>query len=581
MAHGIDVTHAAAAARRELLLELVRQGFGIEEGLTDPRINISYSAYRKARERWKTWAAEIDVARATMYLHGRKLKPDELDSGQFAFRYFKRSRTWFQQRWVDEVRTMHRGDILLTLWPPEYGKTSTFEDMATETICRDNEWRSTVVSENDTISKKIIGVVRRRLESNGPTPGLVKDWGPFRGHSGDQQRAGQPWNAEAFTIRQMQAVDQRDFTMMAIGWKSSSVSIRTDHLHIDDITSKKTLAQTPTMLQTFRQDLLSRPGEDGITTISGTIVDDGDFYHGLLDDDELVDSGILHVLRFPAIQFDEKGNPSALWPQKHTLEQLERIRVKIKDFTFDRTYMMEPGRSKTKTTFSEEGWARAKNPNLRLNQRLAWDPSTSKPTAVVALDPGMDPGVCCLQGWEMQPEKMAMRYFAESDKFLSNEEIVAQVAGSFRFLAQDYRITHLIVEAKNFQRGLARDERLIALCRSYNCEIVEHLTGINKYDADIGIRSMAGDWKAGSIELPYDDADEATMEEINEFWRQLKKWRPLAKGNLLRQDRVVTMWFAWIWWINNRHRLSVVAAPIRRQGLPYRATRMQPTGSRY
>lgn len=48
-----------------------------------------------------------------------------------------------------------------------------------------------------------------------------------------------------------------------------------------------------------------------------------------------------HVLSLPAIQVDEDGNESALWPYKHTLEELRNIRV-VNPLVFDTQYLQDP-----------------------------------------------------------------------------------------------------------------------------------------------------------------------------------------------------------------------------------------------
>lgn len=47
------------------------------------------------------------------------------------------------------------------------------------------------------------------------------------------------------------------------------------------------------------------------------------------------------VLSMPAIQIDENGNKKALWPMKHTVEELERMR-EINPVIFDTQYMQDP-----------------------------------------------------------------------------------------------------------------------------------------------------------------------------------------------------------------------------------------------
>jgi hypothetical protein len=557
-------THQRTLDRQALLLSLVGSGLSVKAALSDPRIGVSEEAYRKWRQNYPLFGAELDIIRATRDKTVPKNRRD-LTSAQFAFRYFQRERTHFQQEWINRVEALRPGNILLALWPPQYGKTTTFVDYATEKICRNPSWRNTTASESDAISKKVIGQVRQRLEPFGPYPQLVKDWGPFRPQTGQaaSARAFQPWNNTHFNVVQKQAEDEKDHSMLAIGWTSSTVSIRTDHLHLDDLQGTKTVGRTDQLLQWFRQDALSRPGEDGITTIAGTRVDSGDFYEALLEDDEL--DGILEVVRFPAIRFDEKGEPYPLWPELHTLEQLERIRRKIKDDAFDRNYMMAPGQSRTRRTFSEEGRALALQTDRVLH---AFRPVEVKPPVILSLDPALGRGICTLAGMAPTEETLDLVYFDERTDLLRNEDIVQMLSQACATLTPFYRVLVLVVEANNFQKGLARDERLIAVKNKYGFLMKEHVTSSNKYDSDIGVASMAGDWEAGKIRLPYAN-EPNTRTVIDEVLRQLRTWRPNVSGKTLRQDRVMCMWFAWIWWTEHRHRLNRKPTSWHRAGLPY------------
>jgi hypothetical protein len=359
--------------------------------------------------------------------------------------------------------------------------------------------------------------------------------------------------------------------MLAIGWNSSTVSIRTDHLHVDDIQSLKTLGRTQDQIAWFRQDALSRPGENGITSIAGTRVDHGDFYEELLEDDEL--DGILEVIKFPAIRRNyTTGEEEPLWPGMFSLEGLDRIRRKVKDEAFDRNYMMSPGASQTKRTFSDEGKARALSREFKINDFPQLMP---RRTAYLSLDPGLDPGKCNLDLWVPDAETLRLAGTWESDRLLRNEEIMAMIEAALKLSQGSYKVSVLTIEAANFQRGLARDDRLRGLKDRYGFRIREHTTNINKYNENIGIASMAGDWEAGKIILPYAD-DRKTRSEIDELCRQLKSWKPLVRGSKLRQDRVMTMWFAWIVWQEQRRSFSPETKDWKRQGLPYGPGSMKP-----
>ena len=579
--HNHDKQNARTRALREkmaLCLKLISGGCSVYEAIADRRIAVSYSAYRKWRERYPSWAAEVDIARKADDLKDSDFK--DLTSARFALRYFGRERTHFQQRWINEVESCPPGDITLAMWPPEWGKTTTFEDFGTEKVARDAGWRSTVVGANGKRGTAIVSRIRKRLEPDGPCPKLVKEWGPFRpdaGRSKAVQTFHQPWNNTEFSVLNNRSADEREPNMYGAGWNTDILSIRTDHLHIDDLQSVKTLGMTEKMLEWFRQDALSRPGETGITTVNGSRTGDGDFLSALEDDDEL--TGIIHIVKIKAIVTNLiTGELESAWPEKYSLESLERIRLKIKDEAFDRSYLMAPGVSKTKRTFSDEGKALALNGLRRLNHYEGLKPlgdegSYMKPPIILTLDPAISPGLCVLNGWLMEPDKMRLVYAVESESVYRNEDIFTMIDVACNALDPHFRIVRLIVEAMNFQRGLARDERLQERKRKWGFTMGEHLTGINKYDEDVGLASMAGDWEAGMIELPYAN-DPATRTHVDEICRQLKAWKPKVKGNRLRRDRVMTMWFAWIWWRANRKRVvETKAQSWQRQGVPYGTTR--------
>ena len=175
-------------------------------------------------------------------------------------------------------------------------------------------------------------------------------------------------------------------------------------------------------------------------------------------------------------------------------------------------------------------------------------------------------------GWVMTADKMSLVYMAESDQLLRNEDIIEAIDVACWALRPHFNVAHLVIEAMNFQRGLARDERLGKIKTVHGFTMGEHLTNINKYSENIGLASMAGDWEAGKIDLPYDTSDQFTRDEIDEMCRQLRAWKPLARGSKLRQDRVMTMWFAWIWWQDKRGRMDRVPQNWKRQGVPYVAS---------
>jgi hypothetical protein len=570
---------AESKARKEAFLDLIREGHTIAQALAHESVSVTHSAYKKWRERDHHFAINVDICRA-----GRDAVVGVWNGthASFAEHYFGMSYAWFQLLYIEELEKLPPGNILMALWPPEHGKTTTYENYASETLAVNPEWRGTVASENLTIATKIVSRIKNRLEPDGPFPKYVSDWGPFKPQSGQGSngKIAQPWGSGHFNVFKKSAHDERDYSLMALGFGSSIVSTRTDHLHIDDIQSTKTLNQSNKIESWFRQDALSRPGEHGITTIAGTRVGEDDFYERIANDPDL--DGILKVMRFKAVMTNPlTGEQTALWPERYDLDQLDRQRRKVGQEAWDRNYMQEPGASDTNRTFTEEAIERALNPNLSLKHRC-----NAGSIVYVGLDPALGSNNCIIACEVTSEGQLIVRRIREDVGFQQNEQIMAALGETVEWCnVAGGRVTDVVIESMVFQKGLARDERLQELSYWHGFACREHLTGWNKYDENIGVASMVTSFLSGEVVLPWAD-DDLTRHEIGELVRQLRAWKPGKRGSKLRQDRVMALWFVWILW-RSRWKIPTASAnnpdAWRRKGLPYRGTRsglVLPTGVR-
>lgn len=530
-------------ARRNQFLRLLEADPTRSVMLIAQEVGVTFSAYEKWRAKYPHFRVEVDRVRGSFV--PEKDRPWNGTRQHFALKYFGMNYTTFQASFLDEIDTMPPGNIVMALWPPEHGKTTTYENFATQELATNPNWRGTVASENILIARKIVGRIRNRLEQAGPLKKLVKDFGPFRPDTGLGRAvlSSQPWSSQYFNVYKKQDHDERDYSMLALGFGSSIVSTRTDHLHIDDIQSLKTLDRTDKIEDWFRQDALSRPGEHGKTSVVGTRVGEDDFYERIADDPEL--SGILKVMKFKAIMTDytDPANPvqKPLWSERYTLDMLDRQRRKVGQEAWDRNYMQEPGVSRRDATFLDEHFDLCYDTNISLRDR-------PKEGAVlyVALDPALG-GMNCLMSFEIAHKKMILRGIREASNLRANEQIMQELNAVVFEMNKTARVTDVVIESMNFQRGLARDERLQEMQRHYGFAVREHLTGWNKYDENVGIPSMVTSFIKGDIVLPW-AADDYTRHEVGELIRQLKAWKPRQRGNKHRMDRVMALWFAWILW---------------------------------
>ena len=548
-------------SNRRLFLEAIEHHGKINDSLAI--VGVTRSAYEKWRQRIPEFAAKVDAIRLKFALEG----PPEEKTGsfeEFRFEHFGHSSPWFHIAAIDAYEKTPPGNITLILWPPEHGKTTLAEDYFCYKLATNPEFRITVGSEGQDMARKILGRIRSRMEPHGPFPKFVAKYGPFVPQNQSGRKTAQPWGADYFSVFKKNRHDERDYSMGSLGWRSKIAGTRTDHLHIDDIQSRVSLNLTEQMFEIFRQDWLTRPGENGRTTINGTRVGEDDFYERVMLQ---IDEDILKVIRFPAIINNAKGEPEPLWPEMFTMEQLDRIRRKVGDEAWSRNYMQEPSSSLT-ATFTDDAIKKCLHP---LRSPLHDPPKDC--TIYIGLDPALG-GNNCVMAATPHEDKLKILFLREDIGFTRNEQILGVVEDAIlRCRKNGASVSDVVIEAMVFQKGLARDQRLIEMTDLYGFRVREHLTGMNKYDETIGIPSMALSFMRGEIEIPYAD-DAPTRHQADELIRQLKSWRPLVRGTHLRQDRVMALWFIWILWRQRRAAFQVDTSQFDYKALPYSKRRV-------
>lgn len=536
------------------------------------------SAYIRWRQRNPEWRARFDAAREERrkHLDGDKVVEivGQLTFAEFRTHFLKHPSPWFQLLVIDKYETLPLAHIALFLFPPNHGKTTLWEDYVTWKHCYWPEWRAGSGCETLPQANKILERVMARLEPTGPFPEIPERFGPFAPQFGDlrgERRLNQPWSGDHYNIFAKRDQDERDYNHVALGWRSAVRSTRLDHLHLDDFQSERSLNQTPQMFDTYKGDWLSRTDVFGRNTVNMTRVGEGDLAEAMKnawDGEEF-----FHVIELPAIVTDpESEEQEPLWKERFTMDQLDLIRRRDPE-KFDRDYMHNP-RSKAAAVFKDEAIAQCCN-----LERKVGPPQANGAIVWLSLDPAYRPGKNFIMAADISvPDRLRILGGVEDTKFTCNEDIMERLDEQCYLYGADGRfpIEYLVIEAKNFQAGLARDERLLELAQRHGAEPIEHLTGINKYDDEIGVRSMATSFVKGEIDLPY-ALDPDTRDFTDMVIKQLKRWRPYKRGTELRQDAVMALWFLWIQW---RMRHGFLKEPGRREqpsawqtkGLPWQTT---------
>ena len=477
--------------------------------------------------------------------------------------YFGYETPWFQLATVQAYAKAKPGDIVFVLMPPEHGKTTLTEDDLTLSIGQNPNTMITLVSEGERMAQKMSSRIQRRMMADGPFPDFVYDFGPFQPQEGESQM--QPWGVKAWTVYQANmSADQRDFTMAIGGWRSAIAGTRALRLHLDDIQSLRSLGQTEDMWTTFRQDMLSRPGETGITTGNGTRVGPRDFYARV--DDEFRGEDFYKKVEFPAIVLDNTTQePKPLWEYDertrtgYTMESLERLRKKVGEEAWWRNYMQAP-KSNELEVFSEDGINLCLNP-MRTYGMSRYDLPDSEIThgdAWITVDPSIG-GRNIISAMHPEADKLWLLAMREDSTLPRNSAIanaIDQVASDLK--AKGWRTTMLVIEAMAFQKGLMEDEAIKDVAARHGMRLESHMTGLNKYDEEVGVPSMASSVESGLIDLPYSTDHDRYLTDL--LLSEFRAWKPyrdkhtnrlkFKRGTQLRQDMLMALWFGWIWWIN-------------------------------
>jgi hypothetical protein len=368
---------AEAAASRVHLVELVSNGSTVKDALDV--IGVTMRTYEDWRAQHPDFKSRMDVIRGAR----QEFDPDKhRDFVAWRKKYLNSDTTWFQQALADALQDdSEPGSITLVLFPPEHGKTTLLEDFITYKFCLHKDFRVTYGSEAQAHSRKALRRVRDRLEVDSPYPAMVGAFGPFApiGRS-SEHRGAQPWGQDFFNIHGKSDVDERDYNMVALGFGSQIAGSRTDLLVCDDMISMKNVGQSESLLETFRQDWLSRPGTKGRTVVIGTRVADGDMYD-MMEREGIVD----RVVRFKAhdpLRVREHGTPW-LWPQRYNDGEYAKMRKNVGESAWARNYQQQP-RIAGDSTFKEAMLDKAKSP-LRSVLHDA-------PPMAIGMILGLDPG---------------------------------------------------------------------------------------------------------------------------------------------------------------------------------------------
>jgi hypothetical protein len=508
-------------AKRRMLV-LMAQGHKVSKAAV--MVGRTYQRYREWRVEDPAFARQADMIRM------RKGDVTGLDFVNFRKTYFDRDTPWHHQKIIEafEHGAAPRS-ITMILAPPNTGKTSLVEDWICYKLGENPDYRIAVISEGEDHARKIVGHVAKRMTDDTQFAAYIDRYGPFKAPDRDAQRR---WNMSTLQVLRAKN-DERDYSLEAHGAGGRIYGSRFDLMILDDIQSTQNLNATEKLMRYFLQDVYTRPDDTGRFIILGTRVDANDIYDAFLQREGLVDT----LVKLPAI--DEDG--CSIWPERFSVESYRRTEIDVGPEIWARVYQQQPY-SPRDQTFTDEIIETA----LDRNRVLGDQPGVG---TMFGLDPALG-GWCALTTCSFDAHKLYLVDQEAQKQLARTADIVAMI----RAHASKYRPTIGRVEINAFQKSMMYDEQLTELGRQLGFRVEAHKTNRNKQDPVLGIAAMASAFMAGEISIPWGDA--RTRSVMQPFIDELKRWRPDQPTRLLKQDRVMSMWFCWFYWLEIRRTME-------------------------
>lgn len=316
-------------------LRLLSEGKSIDQACDI--LEISRSAFEQWRHRFPDFKLEYDKMKTKLRQTRKESKSNRIDPGtfeEFMLKYFGRRLFWHQLQWVDviegrEPRDLHPAQtyipgrkartgetisnrILINV-PPAFAKTETLSVFYNiYLLIKDPETCIMIISATDSFAGDIVAHIQRIL-TDAQYEEFQRDFAP----PGGFEKNSIQWTWNRFFLGDRSS-DNKDPSVLSVGWKGQKYGRRSDIIWIDDGESNENVGQYEEHVKQIYSTLVSRLRFPRIqkVVIVGTRVAARDMYWKLTQPNP--DTGYLDWTYFasPAVlEFtDEPENWVTLWP---------------------------------------------------------------------------------------------------------------------------------------------------------------------------------------------------------------------------------------------------------------------------
>lgn len=454
--------------------------------------------------------------------------------------------------WESRAEGVPAGRVIINI-PPGHAKTTSFSiNYSTWLIHRNPNIKIVVISKDQSLAKQILGAVKFRLTSP-----VYRDLHARYAPEGGWKDKDQSWTQTEIYV-QGKSDGEKDPTMQALGIGGRIYGARSDVIILDDAVTLANVNEYEKQRRWLDQEVESRLDGAGLLALLGTRVAPVDIYSTMREVADFDDQPVYTYFSMPAVLDDGDGTPESwvpLWPEQFSAKRLRSIRRD--ESTWALVYQQQDVAEDA--TFNHRAVEASINgqrfPGPMTDGGMGHRPGGMNGLYVVG---GLDPATVgntaiVVAALDKQTQK---RYVL--DGFNQANTSPALMRDTVKRLTDTYRIHEWVIERNAFQRFLTQDDDLRNFLHSRGCQLTEHNTNRNKYDADFGIAAMAplfltcgrppsngggGRWlktpETALIELPSPVQNAWVGELVN----QLVTWQPSGLAQHHKTDLVMATWF--------------------------------------
>ncbi len=575
-----------AAEAKKRALDCRGTGMSVADSMkTVGRSVKSWENWRAQDPEFRKTADEVAARVKRMRAAGKNEDFYALDFASWRKRFLEMDTYPHQQMWIDmlegrEPADLHssmvynsgRPDRVLLNTPPFHAKSATItRDYITYKLCMNPNYRVIIVSKTQQQAKKFLYSIRQILTSSVYAE-LQAAYSPEGGFKGVGESGG--WTQNLIYLAGRES-SEKDPSVEALGIGGQIYGARADLIVLDDAVTLSNSNDFEKQFTWINQEVSSRL-KGGKLLVVGTRVATTDLYSFLLDGDNyLSGTSPWSYLSQPAVlEYAEKPEDwVTLWPRSsRPLDEndnvpdadgmfdawsgpaLHRVRESVSPSTWALIYMQQAVADDA-TFHPVSVWGsvdkRRKHGPLRPGEWGGRRGGMEGIHSILSIDPaGTGQAFALMYGVDRQTgERWVLDAWMHSGS--SNVTLYGDLIQRWH---DEFSYAELTIE-KNAGTWLLNDERIVRFCRDRGIKIVQHYTSDNKNSAAWGVASLAPlfgtthrQGEGGKpvhnddnvIHIPGPDKNAA----IKALLEQLITWQPGKRGNQLRQDGPMALWFA-------------------------------------